>query len=97
MVDNNPGNDTGQGTPRDPDIESVFETIEQLHERIAELRPDLIFNISFGHRLKAPERNRKEPAPDEARFGDYFALSQSFDNVFDKAGDGFINIHSLPV
>ncbi|MEV6962442.1 hypothetical protein AB0M97_25285 [Streptomyces sp. NPDC051207] len=97
MVEKRTYDGTGEGPRRDSDIESVFETIEQLHERVAELRPDLIFNITFGHRLKAPERPGKEPTPDEARFHDYFALSQSFDNVFAKAGDGFIDVHSLPV
>ena len=72
---------------REPDAEitALFETVQQLQERIAELRPDLIVKVDFGQRLRT----------DAVSFRDHFDKGPKFDNVFDKAGDGFINVHGV--
>jgi hypothetical protein len=75
---------------RDPEYEAIFDSALQLHERLAEIRPDLVVRVEFGDRLKGPNR-----PGDEVSFRDHFDNGPKFDNVFDKVGDGFINVHGV--
>jgi hypothetical protein len=39
---------------RDPELEHIFNTVMELHERIAKIRPNLIVSVQFGDKLRMP-------------------------------------------
>lgn len=90
-MDTDNGDETPQVGTDDPEIEALFQTVEQLHERIAAVRPDLIVRLDFGDRLKRPGHR----TGDDVSFRDQFSNGKDFTNSFAKEGDGFINVHTL--
>lgn len=94
---------------RVPDSEAaaLLQSLEDLHARIAAIRPGLIVQAQFGDRIK-PARGRRDYGSqtaadfpnvfeDGGTFRNHFDQGPQFDNVFDKYGDGWIDIHGIDV
>jgi hypothetical protein len=85
---------------RDPEFEHIFETVSELHDRIAKIRPDLIVSVQFGDKLNRSPGVSSDDDPPFPPGGPSFrdfenAPEKPFVNAFAKAGDGFINIHGI--
>jgi hypothetical protein len=82
---------------RDPELEHIFATVLELHERIAKIRPNLIVSLQFGDKLTRPTSDDDPPFPPGGpSFRDFAnAPNEPFVSAFAKAGDGFVNIHGI--
>lgn len=72
---------------RDPDVEDLFGTVQELHNRLAEIRPNLLITVGIGRRIDA-----------RVEFGGRgFGFNDSFDDVFtDAFHDAFHDFSDAP-
>jgi hypothetical protein len=72
------------------ELDKVYASAEELHERIAAIDPNIVVTAAFGHRERGPAivGSEMKPLADGGSFRDVGPNHI----IFSKAGDGWINV-----